>query len=162
MSRRAFIFGFIALMVIGALYFAASGGITGLAILDTGAVINSNSTFDLGLNVTSLRITGSVSGTGNMMLYLGDRIVVDTRILNESLENYCLDTCEIASGVSELPAVVDGDALMIVTAFNYTGEPIEEIVNILPIEENETVTNNSTFNQTDGSGESTTTINQTF
>src|SRR3989338_2379940 len=157
MSRRAFIFGFIALMVIGALYFAASGGITGLAILDTGAIINSNSTFDLGENITSLRIIGSVSGTGNMMLYLGDRIVVDTRILNESLENYCFDTCEVSTGVSELRAVVDGDVLLIVTSFNYTVETVEETVNILPIEENETMnetnqTNqtNQTFNQTDG------------
>src|SRR3989344_8259168 len=145
------------LALCGIYLLAQYGSFTGAAILDTGAVINSNSTFDLGLNVTSLRITGSVSGTGNMMLYLGDRIVVDTRILNESLENYCFDTCEVSTGVSELRAVVDGDVLLIVTSFNYTVETVEETVNILPIEENETMnetnqTNqtNQTFNQTDG------------
>src|SRR3990167_2565275 len=99
-----------------------SGGITGFAVLDTGAIISENTTIELGEHVTSLRVTGSISGAGHVVLYLGNRVVVDTHVLNESLENYCLETCDVADSSSELHAVVDGDVLFIITGFNYTSD----------------------------------------
>src|SRR3989344_5217072 len=102
-------------------------GVSGAAVLDTGAIISTNTTLELGESVTSMRATGSVSGSGDVALYLGDRIVLDTRTLNTSLENYCADSCEVGISASELRAVVDGDVLLIVTAFNYTSDTIATI-----------------------------------
>src|SRR3989344_9436846 len=77
-----------------------SGGITGFAVRDTGAIISENTTIELDEPVTSLRVTGSISGSGNVTLYLGDRIVVDTNVLNESLDDYCLETCAVPDSSS--------------------------------------------------------------
>jgi len=109
-------------------------GITGAAILDTGAILNTNSTFDLGENVTSLRVTGMFSGSGHGIMYLNDRIVIDTALLNStSFTDICVDTCADINGAN-LTAVIDGELTFIITQFNYTtiisGTTPEQLVTI--------------------------------
>src|SRR3989344_9366024 len=135
-------------VALGVVYVVGPGA-TGFAVLDTGAIISTNTTLELGESVTSMRVTGSVRGSGNVALYLGERVVFDTVTLNTSLENYCLDTCEVSLGVGSLRAVVDGDVLLIVTSFNYTSDTVvtipEEVLDEINSE-----------NQTDGETEQTT------
>jgi len=143
--------GIILLFMAAAVFYGE--GITGAAVLNTGAIISANTTLDLGENVTSLRVTGSVSGSGQIALYLGERVVFDTATLDTALADYCLETCEIALGAGSLRAVVDGDVLLIVTAFNYTSE---ETVVTIPDETSDEI------NQTIGIGNETDETNQTL
>ncbi|HLD34139.1 MAG TPA: LamG domain-containing protein, partial [Candidatus Nanoarchaeia archaeon] len=153
MSRGAMKIGILFVLIVFASLYLVSllgDGITGFAVLETGAIISSNTTLDLGDSVTSMRVTGSISGSGNVVLYLDGKVVVDSALLNTSLENYCQDTCSNVIG-STLTAVVDGDVLLIVTDFNYTSDTIVTIP-----EEAQTNETNQTFNQTDGDAEQTT------
>src|SRR3989344_4129019 len=143
--------GIILLFMAAAVFYGEA--ITGAAVLNTGAIISANTTLDLGENVTSLRVTGSVSGSGQIALYLGERVVFDTATLDTALADYCLETCEIALGAGSLRAVVDGDVLLIVTAFNYTSE---ETVVTIPDETSDEI------NQTIGIGNETDETNQTL
>ena len=143
--------GVMLLFMVVALFYGE--GITGAAVLDTGIVVSTNTTLDLGENVTSLRVTGSVSGSGQIALYLGERIVFDTATLDTTLLNYCMETCEVALGAGSLRAVVEGDALLIVTSFNYTSE---ETVVTIPDETSDEI------NQTIGDGNETDETNQTL
>ncbi|HLD33967.1 MAG TPA: LamG domain-containing protein, partial [Candidatus Nanoarchaeia archaeon] len=150
MSRGAMKIGILFVLIVFASLYLVSllgDGITGFAVLETGAIISSTSTLEEQVIVSSMRVTGSFSGNGNATLYLGDKIVLDSRLLNAtSFESYCAETCvDVDSNVS-LHAILEGDALLIITAFNYTSD---EVVTIDPIE-NETEQTNQTFNQTDG------------
>ena len=156
MSRGAIRTGMLLVLIAFASLYLLSfvgEGITGFAVLDTGAIISTNTTIPLDASVTSIRITGSMSGSGDVVLYLGDKKVLDTVLLNESLENYCLETCSDVHG-DTLTAVVDGDALLIITAFNYTSDTIVTIPE--ETQTNQTNQTNQTFNQTGGDAEQTT------
>ncbi|MBS3139338.1 hypothetical protein J4207_06565 [Candidatus Woesearchaeota archaeon] len=96
------------------------GDITGFTVLDTGGIWSQNSTVQLEQNVTFLRVSGSVSGTGNATMWLGGRVVYDSRQFTSSFENVCADSCVIADATDTLNIVVEGDVLLAITVFNYT------------------------------------------
>src|SRR3989344_8267582 len=160
---NAFVIGVI--IAVCALLLYLQPPLTGFAVLDTGAIISATSTLEEEVIVSSMRVTGSFSGNGNATLYLGDKIILDSRLLNAtSFESYCAETCIDVDGSVSLHAVVEGDALLVVTYFNYTTDTNEEsevsvpeesaneTVVFLPINETVDDTNqtNLTYNQTDG------------
>src|SRR3989344_1534254 len=60
------------------------------------------------------------SGSGHGIMYLNDRIVIDTALLNStSFTDICVDTCADINGAN-LTAVIDGELTFIITQFNYT------------------------------------------
>ena len=137
-----FVIGVLLVMLLG-LGIYLGPGITGAAILDTGAIINTNSTFDLGQNVTSLRVTGMYSGSGHGIMYLNDRIVIDTALLNStSFTDICVDTCIDTNGAT-LKTVIEGELTFIITQFNYT-QAEEQLVLINNTPEIEIVPTNET------------------
>ncbi|MBS3138900.1 hypothetical protein J4207_04300, partial [Candidatus Woesearchaeota archaeon] len=132
------------------------GDITGFAVLDTGGIWSQNSTVQLEQNVTLLRVSGSVSGTGNATMWLGGRLVFDSRQFTSSFENVCVDSCDSTDATDTLNIVVEGDAMLAITVFNYTEQnatQVNESLSIQPAEEitiNETSTNETnTTNTTD-------------
>ena len=86
---------FAMLLLFGGLIAVFDSGITGFAVLDTGGIWSQNSTVQLEQNVTFLRVSGSVSGTGNATMWLGERLVYNSRQFTSSFENVCVDTCTI-------------------------------------------------------------------
>src|SRR3989338_3116382 len=111
---------FAMLLLFGGLIAVFDSGITGFAVLDTGGIWSQNSTVQLEQNVTFLRVSGSVSGTGNATMWLGQRLVYDSRQFTSSFENVCVDSCIIADATDTLNIVVEGDAMLAITVFNYT------------------------------------------
>ena len=74
--------------VVGAFYLLSEPTITGLTVtgltvLDNQMIFGENTTFDLGMKVTSLRISGNVRGVGSAHVYLGESLVAEF-VLNES------------------------------------------------------------------------------
>src|SRR3989338_6596328 len=114
------------LLFAGILAVIKSPTITGFAVLDTGGIWSQNSTVVLDANVTSLRITGSISGTGSATMRLAERLVYSSSQFTSSFENVCLDSCSISEPYSELTIVIDGEAQLAITEFNYTTEVLNE------------------------------------
>ena len=136
--------GWIAILLLGIIAFVAvlfGGNLTGFAVLDTGGIWSQNLTVQLEQNVTFLRVSGSMSGTGNATMWLGNRLVYDSRQFTSSFDNVCADTCIVADAMDMLNIIVEGDVLLAITVFNYTEENTTEsteTVLIQPIENNST------------------------
>ena len=101
-------------------------GITGFTVLDTGGIWSQNSKVQLEQNVTFLRVSGSVIGTGNVTMWLGQRLVYDSRQFRSSFENVCVNSCEEAEQTDTLKIIIEGDALLAIISFNYTNKATEE------------------------------------
>ena len=65
-------------------YFYLDSSVTGFTILDSQIAFNETTSIDLGLNVTSLRLSGYLEGSGTAKIYLDSYLVLDSSLLNKS------------------------------------------------------------------------------
>ncbi|MBI4153127.1 hypothetical protein HY497_01270, partial [Candidatus Woesearchaeota archaeon] len=111
--------------------------ITGQAVLEQGMVFSAGRSVGLDAPVARLRVSGYIEGNGSARLYLGHRLVIDSSQLQEAdgyatFDQLCIETCDAADGASELRAEIEGDVLVVITAFNYTVATIPEADETLP------------------------------
>ena len=90
-------------------------------------VFNQNMSVDLGVDVASLRVSGSYTGLGSAKLYLSGKLVLDTALVNSSFENVCVDSCDSTDATDTLNIVVEGDAMLAITVFNYTEQNATQV-----------------------------------
>ncbi|MEK6879692.1 MAG: hypothetical protein AABY22_08805, partial [Nanoarchaeota archaeon] len=146
--KELFFFSFISLFVLT--YFYLDPSITSFTVLDNPLVFSETTSLNLEQNLTSLRLSGYLEGTGTGKIYLGSSLVLDTSLITSQLSqnttnntgntsdiftitnaiihdkvefnDMCIETCNLTESTinSDLNVNIEGNLTISITNTSYT------------------------------------------